>query len=85
MIRNRFDFWGSGDSPEDSGRLVPMSDKWRTLLLLATYQAENTGKQDRKEKGKGHGGDETSKPGHMLAMSFHLLDDKMSKREVGGF
>ena len=51
----------------------------------ALFRGENTGKQDGTEKDKGHGGNETSKPGDMLAMSCHLLDDEISKREVSGF
>jgi hypothetical protein len=34
---------------------------------------ENAGKQDRKEKDKGHDGDGTSKSGDIFAMSFLFI------------
>ena len=45
----------------------------------------NYGKQGGKEKGRGYNGDETSKSRDMFAMSIHLLEGGMSKREVNGF
>ena len=55
------------------------------MTVTLYTDGENIGKQDGKEKDKGYGGNETSKPGDMLAMSFHLLDDEISKREASGF
>ena len=45
----------------------------------------NYGTQGGKEKDRGHNGDETSKSRDMFAMSFHLLESGISKREVSGF
>jgi hypothetical protein len=45
----------------------------------------NSRKQGGKEKDRGHDGDETSTSKGMFAMSFHLLEGGISKREVSGF
>ena len=43
---------------------------------------ENGGKQDRKEKDKGHGGDETSKSGDMFAIFYLRVGGMRIPREV---
>ena len=59
---------------------------WRPWCYLYTDGGNSgPGKQGGKEKDRGHDGDETSKSKGMFAMSFHLLEGGISKREVSGF